>query len=322
MNTKITPKDFFINIGVTIALYASVIALINLVSSIINYIAPDKLATYFSPSNIAWPMSMIIVLVPLLYVLEWYTNKDMKSFPEKRTLWLRRWRIYLTLFLSGATIIGDIIAFINTYLSGEITSRFIYKVLAVLIISAIVFTYYMLDRYEDIIKSTITMKIMAWAGIVIVIASIILGFSIVGSPKTQRMLRFDNEKVSDLQNIQWQVISHWQTTGKMPTKLSDLNDSLSYSNLPNDPETDAPYDYVFKTGNKFSLCANFNKNSTDYENRGSFSSGKSMSMAIDVSGINNGDNWKHEAGYVCFDREIDPQKYPVYENSVSAKPVR
>ncbi len=116
--TKTTPKDFFLHLGATIALYISVGALVNLVYAIINNRFPDALAGYFYSNSIAWPISMLIVLVPILYVLEWLIKKDIDVTPEKKEIWVRRWRIYLTIFIGGAIMAGDLVALINTYLNG------------------------------------------------------------------------------------------------------------------------------------------------------------------------------------------------------------
>src|SRR3989344_3022636 len=120
MNTKTTPKDFFLHLGATVALYVAAGALINLSFSVINYFLPDALAGYFYANTVAWPISMLIVLVPILYAIEWFIIKDMARMPEKKDLWIRRWRIYLTIFLAVVLVGGDLIVLINTYLNGEI----------------------------------------------------------------------------------------------------------------------------------------------------------------------------------------------------------
>ena len=174
--TKTTPKDFFLHLGATTALYASAIALINLAFSTVNYALPDALAGYFSVSSVVWPISTLIVLIPILYVLEWVIRRDIVKIPEKREVWIRRWRIYLTLFLTGATIAGDLIALINTYLNGEISARFIYKILIVLVISAVIFSYYILERMSDSGRSRKFLILLAWVGIILTVAAIVAGF--------------------------------------------------------------------------------------------------------------------------------------------------
>lgn len=326
MNTKITPKDFFLHLGATVALFAAVIALINLSFSVINYYLPDQLAGYFYANNIAWPISMLVILTPLLYVIEYFIIRDIRKSPEKANLWIRNWRIYLTLFFTGATIVGDLITLINVYLNGEISSRFIYKVLIVLIIAGIVFVYYLLTKtqvheQDGVVTKSKSQITLAWIGLVMVLLAIVTGFIAVGSPNKQRNLRFDGERVNDLSNIQWQVISHWQQKGTLPNSLSDLKDNVSGYNIPLDPKTESAYEYaVIKTlssaNPSFELCANFALSTQDNKGRGDFYGSNSYpTMAIssryDVGYYEGNDNWKHEAGRVCFTRTIDPDKYPI-----------
>jgi len=332
MNNNTTPKDFFLHLGATVALYAAVVALINLAFSVINYYNPDQLAGYFYGNSVAWPISMLIILVPLLYILEYYIIRDIRKLPGKETIWIRRWRIYLTLFLTGATIVGDLIALINTYLNGEISSRFVYKILAVLVIAGVVFVYYLLTKTQtdqgQNSGSSKTQKIFAWIGLVIVLVAIVAGFLAVGSPTKQRNLRYDSERVSDLNGIQWQVLNHWQQKGKLPSALADLNDSISGYKIPLDPKTETAYEYFVKTPladtdaapalsskPSFELCATFALPTQDNEGRGEYY-GRDMAYPSSVSMdggyiIGDSDNWKHAEGRACFIKTIDPDKYKV-----------
>ncbi len=319
MNTKTTPKDFFLHLAATVCLYASVIALIDLAFSAVNYALPDALAGYFYVSSIVWPISMLVVLVPLLYVFEWLIRKDINKMPEKKEVWVRRWRIYLTVFLTIATIAGTLITLINTFLNGEITARFIYKVLIILVISGVVFAYYILEKMSDSGRSRKPLTILAWIGIVLAIAGIVGGFIVVGSPATQRAVRFDEQRLNDSQAIQYQVINYWQRKQALPQTLADLNDSLGYYSVPTDPETKQPYEYSIKgmmgvrgaqSGLTFDLCANFSRESTDMSGRGAYSGyNGSMSMPMPMGGV-KGTSWAHPAGHACFDRMIDAELYP------------
>lgn len=322
--TKTTPKDFFFHLSATVVLYASVIALINLAVSVINYFFPDKMAGYFYANSIAWPVSMLVVLVPLLYVLEYFILLDIRRFPEKADLWIRRWRIYLTLFLTGAVIVGDLITFINVYLNGEISIRFVYKVLAVVVVAGLVFAYYLLSKISPELNQKIvkTRIVLAWVGIVIVLGTIVAGLLVVGSPSKQRNLRFDDQRLGDLSSIQWQVVLYWQNKGRLPQALSDLNDPINGFVVPTDPKTEEQYGYRTLNSSdnsssvtmpSFELCANFALPTPDNENRGSYSPNSYLTptMSYDIYGNRGGDNWDHGAGNVCFTRIIDKDKYPI-----------
>ena len=319
MNTKTTPRDFFLHLGALIALIVSVVSIINLYFSIINYYFPDQLAGYFYSSNIAWPISVLIILVPVLYIFEYLINKDIAQSIEKAELWIRRWRVYLTLFITGATIIGDLIVLLNVYFSGEISTRFLYKILIVIVISGIIFTYYILSKNNSINQSKNNIKkISAILGIVVTLLAVVLGFMVVGSPTKQRNLRFDSTRVSDLSSIQWQIISHWQQKGILPVSLDDLNDSINGYVVPADPKTKANYEYkgsIVNNKANFELCANFALETQDNEGRGDYYGGNSYGIARDamysVVYPDGDNNWKHSAGRSCFTRTIDPDKYPI-----------
>lgn len=308
-NTYMSPKDFFLHLGATVALYASAIAIINLAFEIMNRLLPDVLSNYWSSSSIAWPISMMIVLIPILYILENLINRDIKKNIEKKDVWVRRWRIYLTLFLSGVTIAVDVITLIYTYLNGEISSRFIWKVLIILLISAVIFTYYILSK-NAVGKGSkkLWLKILAIVGIVISLIAIIAGFVIVGSPNTQRSLRFDSQRVTDLSNIQWQIVTYWQRTGNMPSSLNDLLDPISSLQIPIDPKTGKQYEYVSmnKDPLSFGLCATFDLASNFKNNAVSSQTQPVKTMVND--GLNYG--WDHPVGYYCFEKKIDPKLYP------------
>ena len=310
---KTTPKDFFLHLGATVALYTSAGALIRLSFSVIDYFCPDALAGYFYVGSVAWPVSMLIVLVPILYVLEWVIARDIRNIPEKAEIWIRKWRIYLTLFLGGIAIVGDLIALINTYLNGEIGSRFVYKVAVVFLVSVIIFAYYILERSAVLNKKRLQ-KLLAWSGIVLVLVAIVTGFMAVGSPAKQRALRFDNQRVSDLVSIQWQIINYWQQKGILPVAIAALNDPISSFTLPQDPETDLSYQYVATGDKSFKICAIFSLPSQDTKGRGGYSVSRS---SYDSYPGSSNETWTHSAGNFCFDRVIDPERYPVTPRSLT-----
>ncbi len=306
---KTTPKDFFLHLGATVTLFTVVGALINLSFSIINYYFPDVLAGSFYANSIAWPISLLVVLVPVLYVIEWYIEKDIKANQEKKDLWVRRWRIFITIFLTIVLIAGDLVTLINTYLNGEISTRFVLKVVLILVISSSVLKYYFFSLNEDMKWSRLVKKTVPWFGIVLTLAAVITGFIVVGSPTKQRNIRFDNQRVGDLQNIQWQVVGYYQQKNKLPGNLDALIDPISGTTIPNDPETELPYKYTVTNNTSFKICATFALPVQNIDGRGAYyGGGYDVAMSYPSFGVD--ENWKHEAGEVCFDRKIDPEKYP------------
>ena len=174
----------------------------------------------------------------------------------------------------------------------------------------VIFIYYILEKTTDISKSRIAKTILAYVGIVIVIASVIGGFIIVGSPYKQRSLRFDSQRVSDLSNIQWQIVNYWQSKGKLPLSLDDLKDSISGTTIPTDPENKTAYQYIFNGDLKFELCSVFSLKSQDTKGKGASGYNNSFDIIRYPYAISD-ENWTHDSGNICFKRTIDPERYPV-----------
>ncbi|OGG72718.1 hypothetical protein A3A38_00845 [Candidatus Kaiserbacteria bacterium RIFCSPLOWO2_01_FULL_53_17] len=309
MNTpKVTPKDFFLWVGAMAALYGSVVAFIALLFEYINYAFPDPLTYYVTPysGSIRFEMAALIVLVPVMLFLMRLIRNDIARIPEKADLWVRRWVLFLTVFIAGVAVIGDLITLINYFLGGDLTMRFIMKVGVVLLVAGGVFLHFLADLRGYWNQNPARARMMGWAAAAVVLISIIAGFFIMGTPGQVRLYRFDEQKVSDLQNIQWQVVNYYQQKEKVPANVSELADPLSGWTLPVDPQTGENYTYE-KTGNlSFRLCATFNAES---QGPGDSSVTKPMYASVE------GENWQHGEGEVCFDRTIDPDRYPPYEKS-------
>ena len=84
-----------------------------------------------------------------LYVAS-LTNRALLVDPGKRSSPVRRWLTYLTLFSAACVLIGDVMSLVYSALGGELTARFVLKVLIVGAIAGTVFWYYLLDlRAEE-----------------------------------------------------------------------------------------------------------------------------------------------------------------------------
>ncbi len=300
---KLSPKDFFLYVGLVVTLLISSISLLNLIFESINSIFPDKIDYYVDPysGGIRWAIASLFIIFPVYVFISWLIKKDVKMFPEKLSLGVRKWLIYLTLFIAGATVITDLIVLINTFLGGEITTRFILKVLSVIVIAGGIFSYYfydLKDRDEKIFKWWII------ATSAVVALSLVLGFYVMGSPLTQRLKRMDADRINSLTQIQWQVINYWQKKGELPKDINELNDPISGFIVPTDPETEIPYQYEAIGDKMFKLCANF-----------SLENDKLSAIPAKPRYVSpENENWFHKQGQNCFERKIDPELYPTIKD--------
>ncbi|MCU0660663.1 MAG: DUF5671 domain-containing protein [Candidatus Pacebacteria bacterium] len=320
MTTSHTPhssvRDFFLHLGSAIALYASTISLLNLLFAVINARFPDILAYGVDSSAelLRVAIATLVILFPLYLIFMYVLNTDLAKHAEKRDSSVRKWLTYITLFLTGSAIVVDLVVLINRFLGGEVTERFIWKVLAVLVVASSVFVYYFLDIKNYWQTHRIRSRSVAIGAVVFVLVSILVAFGVVGSPKMQRLQRIDSQKVSDLQSIQWQIINYWQQKGKLPQELSLLVDPLSGFVLPKDPETHLGKMYTYAVIDKqtFQICADFNLQTPKIASMNSPEGGPMGATVPDTLYYPSGnENWEHDAGVFCYKRIIDPDLYPV-----------
>jgi len=313
--SKFNPKDFFLWLATMIALYVSVVSFIVLLFQYINVLFPDDLVQYYDPYSgpIRISIASLFVFFPIYVGLTRLLNQEIRKEHEKIEIGIRKWLIFLTLFVSGLTILIDLVVLVNTFLGGEITTRFILKVFGILLVFGAVFGYYVCDlrgRWEKDQKTSVRI-----GGIVsfVILATVIAGFFVIGSPQSAREIRLDQQRISDLQNIQWQIVNFWQLKERLPESLDEIEDPLSGWMNPRDPQTNELYEYE-KTGDlTFRLCATFNAESQRPT--------EAAAMPVRTYGGVE-ENFQHGVGRECFDRTIDPERYPVLEKAIIAPTLR
>src|SRR3989338_8071605 len=103
MNTKVTPKDFFLWASAMVAIYGGIIAFITLLFEYINYAYPDVLSYYSDPfsGSIRFSMASLLVLVPVAVLIMRLIRSDIARDSSKQDLWVRRWALYPHFSLRG-----------------------------------------------------------------------------------------------------------------------------------------------------------------------------------------------------------------------------
>ncbi len=312
--TKNVPKDTFFYLLSIVTLVASAVSLGIIFFQLINLYFPDILMQYVPDKSqylepLRNALAGIIVFFPVYFWTARMIRKDILANPEKRDFKLRKWLLYLTLFVASIVIIGDLVTLVNNYLRGEITARFILKVVSVLFIAGSIFYYYYTQLREQPVQKEYAMGPFAWVVTLIIAATVVSGFVVAGSPQSQRLVRFDQRRVGDLQSIQWQVIDYWQRKRTLPPNLEALRDDISGYRAPTDPKSGQEYEYKVEAATKFSLCAIFETESAETNNVDRYYP-KPMSPESSVVGPDGPDNWNHGVGRQCFARTIDPDRYP------------
>ncbi|HCC83739.1 TPA: hypothetical protein DEP96_02735 [Candidatus Uhrbacteria bacterium] len=320
-----TARDVFGHLLAIGTLYACFGSFIALLFQYINVKFPDALSYSYvgSLDAIRTSMAILIVVWPVFIFISWLLAKDVKANPAKHNIGIKKWLLYLTLFATAITMIVDLVTLVNYFLNGEITTRFILKVIIVLLTSASVFGYYLWDLRRDATVPTKLPMIAAIKDSIIIAAVIILGFVLVGSPAQQRAVRFDETRVNDLSVIQNEVVNYYVTKHVLPVSLADLSNTLYGFAAPVDPESGEAYSYDViidtmisgatpdESISKFKVCANF---ATDNNITPTYTSTSAKTTAPvparDMYGNSPySNNWSHTAGTVCFERQVDSSMF-------------
>jgi hypothetical protein len=289
-----TARDVFFYLLMIVTLYISVISFITMLFQFVNILMPGPFE-YFDGiyGALRAATAALFVSWPIYLFVSHITEKDISEAPEKLRLGIRRWLLYLTLFITAIVIIVDLIVLINEFMGGDFTVRFFLKTLSILLVAGAVFGYY-LKALKDESKERGYLKVIAIIASIFAYAAIIGAFIAVGGPTKQRGLKFDQERVNNLISIQSQLTQYYQEKEVLPEALTDMTTGVSPYTPPTDPETEEAYIYK-KTGElSFELCTNFAYEQTSAQNNRIYAPG----------GMQN--EWSHPAGEYCFERTIDP----------------
>ncbi|MDH3270538.1 MAG: DUF5671 domain-containing protein [Gemmatimonadota bacterium] len=145
----LSARETFIYLVLFSAMYVSAFSLGSLVFQLINRALPDPsvdpaFALQASRDVIRWSISWLIVTFPVFAIVSWRNDRGARADPTRRLSKVRRWLTYLTLFVAAAVLVGDVATLVYNVLGGELTTRFVLKVLTVALISGSVFGYLVL----------------------------------------------------------------------------------------------------------------------------------------------------------------------------------
>lgn len=311
---RVTPKDFFLWAGAMIALFTSLFAFISLVFSYLNHALPDALQYYSGDpysAGISYEMASLIVFFSLFLVLMRLIRSSITEDATRADVWVRRWALYLTLFIAGLTVAGDLVTLIMYFFNGDVTLRFLLKVLVIFLVAGGGFMHFLADLRGYWQQQPTKARMLGWATGALGILTIVAGFYIVGTPWQARLYRFDEQKVNDLQLIQSQIVSYWQAKQALPATLTDLQDPIAGFRAPIDTQSGQPYEYRTTGARAFELCATFNAQTQPYSVSARMA--PTAPMSYPDKGTGQTDSWQHAAGRVCFERTIDPERYPPYK---------
>lgn len=148
---KTSPRDVFLHLLAIITLYVSAVSFGVLWFQYVNVLIPDVLQgdNYYAYSGVyqamRWSIASLIIVFPAYLWTSWFLNKAYIADPAKRNIRIRKWLVYFTLFAAALIMLGDLVRIVYNLLNGELTARFVLKVIVVFFIAGSVFIYYFWD---------------------------------------------------------------------------------------------------------------------------------------------------------------------------------
>lgn len=92
-------------------------------------------------ASIRWALAAIVVAYPVFLFLWRHLLRAMEREPERRQSRVHRWLTYFSLFCAAVTILTDLITLVYFAFEGELTARFLLKVLVLFVVAGAAFIY-------------------------------------------------------------------------------------------------------------------------------------------------------------------------------------
>jgi hypothetical protein len=225
-------------------------------------------------TEVTWQMASILVALPIYLFVMRMILRETRANPERIESGVRKWLTYIALLVTAVGVVGDLVCFVDYFLRGEITLRFVLKCATVFAICGAIFWYYL-----GFLRGRALSTVSATLAIAGAATAVCFGLLATGTPSEQRHIEADHRRVLDLRNIAG-ALSGMTTLPISLAQAATLRPSLPIS----DPETGAPYGYTAKSAKEYELCATF-------------------AAADDRSQYGNS-FWSHRKGRACFEFDI------------------
>lgn len=146
---SLSAREAFLYLVLFTALYLTAFNFGHILFELINRGFPDAASPAsggtFARESMRWSVSGLIVAFPVFLWTSSYVGREVAKNPAGLLSPVRRWCTYLTLFIAVSCLIGDGTTLVYNLLSGELTMRFVLKVLVVGAIAGSALWYYLRD---------------------------------------------------------------------------------------------------------------------------------------------------------------------------------
>jgi hypothetical protein len=285
-----------VQLGALISLYISITFFLSLIFGLINLWFPLDLTYSYeitsSQDQIRLGIAMVAIFFPAFFLATRIAQQMRRRQQVLESSLIVRIIMYLSLLIGVLTILGTTATTFYTFLSGELTIRFITKVLALVLVTGSALLYFTLDLRHYWLTHERRSWIFGGLVAITVLGTIVVAITQIETPKQTQARELDERQVMALSTIEYWVFEHYASYGRYPETLRSIE--MQYSvEIETTIEDRAPIEY--RTSDQgFALCAEFATASQDRQPR----------PVAETPQFTNAGNWNHPAGWHCFERTL------------------
>ncbi len=260
-----------------------------IIFEILDKVFVDVSNSYFSMQALKTAFSTLIISAPIYYVCSHLLSKNIRKQELSLESSLRKWLIYLILLVTSIIMLVWLVSILNSFLNGEMTIKFILKALTALIISAMIFSYYLYNIRQKLVKKRDKIKSLFFiASLLLVVLALGLAIAHMESPQTTRDKKIDEKTLRDFDNINMNVNMYYNNNDELPESLQELKSDSNLNVYPNSAVSLEDIEYNKLSETEYEFCADFETSNLDDEN----------------TNLRYGSNRLHDSGYQCLEQEI------------------
>ncbi len=136
---------------ITLSIWSQALGSIGFIG--VNYMINDPLDRYRWFSNLASSLARLIIVYPVYLLLMKIIFSNLAEQSQNYQSGIRKWLTYIALFITALIVIGDLVWFLTSLLTGSLTLGFLLKSVIVLLIAGSIFCYYLLWLRKELITS-------------------------------------------------------------------------------------------------------------------------------------------------------------------------
>lgn len=232
-------------------------------------------ASVFDDAGLKIGLSMLLVASIVYFIAAKIVNKKLIKNDIRPNSLVRKFLTYIALFILVAISIGSLVALVFNYLNGELTGNTFGKIAAFFVVNGFFALFYFWEiRRKDLANKKF--DILYFIALAMSVIVLVAGVIIADSPKVTREKKIDENRITEMQNINNSIGIFFNNNKRLP-KANEIEKSAKF-----------PIEYKIESDKVYYLCTEF----------------LHPREKVDIYDK----QWNHPAGSYCFKLNIDERQ--------------